>query len=186
MLYFITSPKSDNFLLLHTTWSLILLNNRHKPLLSALCFATANAWQNCPFHFLFSIDHSALKEVALKQCEIWSGAWQPSSLKMKCQVSRQSWLQKQSRLSQEKDCLQPSGSMLGLTGRTQSKLCFCKWLHVKDYPFHHQPQRRPKLQGSGRSNERLWSHSKWDAFVPRVLPWSQYKWQCLTGSPNSS
>lgn len=36
MLYFITSPKFDNFLLLHTTWSFILLNNRHKPLLSAL------------------------------------------------------------------------------------------------------------------------------------------------------
>lgn len=110
--------------------------------------------------------------------------WQPTSLKMESQVSRQYWLQEQSRLSQEKDCLQSSGGMLGLTGRKQSKLCLCKWIQEKHYPFHHQPQGGPKRQGSERSSEHLWSHCKWDAFAPGVLPWSQ---TILTGSsPNSS
>lgn len=88
VLYFIIPPKSDNFFL-HTTWSLILLNKRHKSLLSALCFATANAWQNCLLHCLFPVDLPALKEAALKQYGIWSQAWQRSRLEMKCQVSRQ-------------------------------------------------------------------------------------------------
>ena len=78
VLYFIISPKSDNFLFLHTTWSFILLNNTHTFLLSALCFATANAWQNCPLHFLFPVDLPALKETILKQCEIWS-SWDEMS-----------------------------------------------------------------------------------------------------------
>lgn len=187
MLYFIISPKSDNFLLLHTTWSFILLSNIYKFYCQLSVLLLHMLDKIARFIFLFPVDLPALKEVIPKQCEIWSRAWQPSSLEMKCQVSRQCRLQEQSRFSQGKDCLQSSGSTLGLTGRKQSQLSFCKWLHKKHSPFHHHPQRGLELQGSGRYGEGLRSYSKWDAFACSVLS----RWQYISdnvwlGSPPHS
>lgn len=106
---------------------------------------------------------------------------------MKCQVSRQCWLQERSRFSQGKDCLQSSGSTLGLTGRKQSPLSFCKWLHKKHSPFHHHSQRGLELQGSGRSGEGLRSYSKWDAFACSVLSrWQYISDNAWLGSPPHS
>lgn len=144
MLYFITSLKSDNFLLLHTSRSLILLNLRNKFLLSVLCIATPSTWQNCPLLSLFPADLPALREAALKQCEIQSWAWQPTSVKSadKCQ------LREKSRLSPEKDCLQSSVGFQRLMDRKQSVQGICKWLSEESHFLDNTQTEKEKVCGN--------------------------------------
>lgn len=106
------------------------------------------------FIFLFPVDPPALKEAILKQCEIWSRAWLPTSLEMKCQVSSQRWLQEQSRLIGKGLPAAPKVSWDSQAQGSRSS-AFCKWLHTEHYPFLHHLQRALGLQGSGRSGDGL-------------------------------
>lgn len=172
-IYIIISIKSDDFLWLHTTWSFILSNHTHTFLLSALCCTTANAWQNCSFHFLFPVDLPALKQAILKQREI----------QMKCQVSRQCWLQEHSRLAGKGLPAALEGTQR-LTGRKPQSSASAHGYRRSTIPSvvtlrEHEIARHWKIQWG------FVEHSKWDAFALGILSWSQSQWQHWLGSPSN-